>query len=150
MCSLLLNNNLIKGLPLDWPRDMNNFVRKYEVWMRNGIKPSDVTLCRLNTKNNSKPKSPSSTYDQGSAYIGNWSPIKSYEQMNYTWMSADGLDKTKLVKHPLQHMSHHTSLVSEPSRVKIDPLKQTYLTMFNVWGHVNPLDPADPYLFWKD
>jgi len=44
MLSLLLSSNLIMGLLLGWSRDINNLLWKYDVWMLDGIKLSDVSL----------------------------------------------------------------------------------------------------------
>lgn len=48
---------------------------------------------------------------------------------NVMWMLEDGLDVTKLAEHPLQLILDLTRSVSEPSRVKIDFLKQTCLVV---------------------
>ena len=52
-------------------------------------------------------------------------------------MSRYGLNPPKLTKHPLQQISHLAVSVSEPSRVKVDPLKRTCLTVLSLWDHDN-------------
>ena len=52
-------------------------------------------------------------------------------------MYRDGLNPPKLPKHPLWKISYLTVSVSQPSRAKADPLKQTCLTVLSIWGHDN-------------
>jgi len=56
LLSVLLNNNLIKGLLLWLPRDINILVWKNPARMRDEIKQSDVALVRLHTLNYRLPQ----------------------------------------------------------------------------------------------
>jgi len=53
-------------------------------------------------------------------------------------MSRYGLNPPKLTKHPLRQISRHAVSESQPSRVKVDPLKLTCLMVLSIWGHDNP------------
>jgi len=74
-----------------------------------------------------------SAHNQEHAESAVWSPPSFY----LIGMSQDGLNPLKLTKHPLRQISHHAGIVSEPSRVKADPLKRTCLTMISIRMHRN-------------
>jgi len=97
-----------------------------------------IPLLPLHLELHTAPTAQVSAHNQVHAESGLRSLQIKIRRCTLNRMYRDGLNPPKLTKHPLRQISHHAVSVSQPSRVKADPVKRTCLTVVSIWGHDNP------------
>jgi len=141
-----MSSSRIKDLTLRWPRHRYQHVKKNRAWMGMAIKLIDVSIYCLHIMN--------CTLSQllRCQRIIKCTPkaVCDLRQINIVRCPLNGMSRyglnppklmmnpPKLMKNPPQQISHHAVSVSQPSRVKVDLLKQTCHTVVSIWGHDNP------------